>query len=110
MAEGRNYRTRVDEIERRIRQLQEQRKDLMQRQKTEERKARNHRLIQLGAVVDQAFACEVIPEVLAFYLSTAVRRDGEGQKITVAEVQREYYLRAEKRFEEHQVSVSDGEA
>lgn len=98
MAERNDYAARADEIERRIAQLQQYRRDLLTKQRAADRKARTHRLIQVGAVIDDAFGCDADPNVLAAYLQTTVRRDPEGNPITVADLQRGYYQQTADRL------------
>ena len=88
-----SYEERAAEIEEKIEQLKAQKKKMLVRQKADDRKRRTHRLISCGAVLDSAFNMEIDPDVLAAYLATQVRRDENGDPVTVAQLQRDYYKR-----------------
>lgn len=96
----RTYEERVEELEQKIAQMQAQRKELLARQKVQDRKNRTHRLIQIGAELEKAAGCEIDPEVLAVYLQTTVKRNDDGTEITVIEMQKRYYERTERRLQE----------
>lgn len=108
MAEQKSYGVRADELEKKIAQLKEYRKDLLQRQKSADRKARTHRLIQLGGMLESAFDCEVDPGVFAAYLETQVRQDQNGNKITAGEIQRNFYLKTKDRIEKEHENQGEG--
>lgn len=48
----------LDDIEKRIAQLQAQKKAIIAKEKAKDRKERNHRLIQVGALVEK-YSCEI---------------------------------------------------
>lgn len=89
----RSYQERAFEIEEKIEQLKAQKKRMLARQKEDDRKKRTHRLISCGAVLESAFDVEIDPDVLATYLATQVRKNENGDPVTVAQLQREYYKR-----------------
>ena len=96
----RTYEERAEELELKIAQMQNQRKELLAKQKAQDRKERTHRLIQIGAELEKAAGYEIDPEVLAVYLQTAVKRNDDGTEMTVIEIQKRYYERAERRLQE----------
>ena len=96
----RTYEERAEELELKIAQMQNQRKELLAKQKAQDRKARTHRLIQIGAELEKAAGYEIDPEVLAVYLQTAIKRNDDGTEMTVIEIQKRYYERAERRLQE----------
>lgn len=89
---------RAAEIDNQIMRLQERKKRLLNRQKEEERKERTHRLISCGAVLESAFGMKLDPDALAAYLGVTVRYDENGNKVSVAEIQRQYYMQTIKRL------------
>lgn len=107
MAEKKSYEERAEELELRISQLKQYRKDLIQRQRAADRKARTHRLIQNGGIIDSTFGCEVDPGVLAAYLATKVREDQEGNQITAGDIQRNFYLKTKERLEREKENQSE---
>lgn len=48
---------KLQELEKKMEQLKNRKKTLLAKQKQEERKARTHRLIQLGALSEKYFDC-----------------------------------------------------
>lgn len=107
MKKEKTYESRTADIEDQIMKLQERKKRLIQRQKEEERKARTHRLISCGAVLESSFGMEIDPDTLAAYLAVKIRHDESGNPITVADMQKQYYLQTKNRLlEENQNSES----
>lgn len=98
MKQGKTYESRTADLEDQIMKLQERKKRLIQRQKEEERKARTHRLISCGAVLESSFGMEIDPDVLVAYLSVKIRNDEAGNPITVADLQKQYYLQTKNRL------------
>lgn len=96
----RTYEERVEELEQKIAQMQNQRKELLAKQKVQDRKNRTHRLIQIGAEMEKAAGREIDPEVLAVYLQTTVKRNDDGTEVTVIDMQKRYYERTEQRLQE----------
>lgn len=92
------YEERAEELEQRIRQMQAMKKELEQKAREKNRKDRTHRLIQIGAVMEQACGEAIDPEMLAIYLSSKVR-SSNGEERTVIEIQRHHYLRTKERIE-----------
>ena len=60
MASRKTNEEKLQEVEKKLQQLQNQKKTLLQKQKQEERKARTRRLIQIGALAEKYLHCEGI--------------------------------------------------
>lgn len=110
---ARTYEERAVELEEKIAQMTALRKELLEKQKQEERRNRTHRLIQIGAVLEKAAGDEIDPEILAMYLQTKIREDKDGNPVTVIDLQRRYYKNAVERIAEEknaeEPNVSDEE-
>ncbi len=91
---------RATDIDEQIAMLKEKKKELLRRDRAKARKERTHRLVTCGAIIENAFGMEIVPDVLAMYLGAYIRKDENGNGITVGQAQAEYYRRALARYEE----------
>lgn len=87
---------KLDQLEEKIKQLQNQKKAILQREKEKERKARTKRLIQIGALFEKRFesnkySIEVIEE---FMNSISAKENGE----RATEDIKEFFVLAEERI------------
>lgn len=60
--------TKLEQLDQRIKQLENQKKAILKREKEKERKARTRRLIQMGAIAEQYFSEFETPEQFESYL------------------------------------------
>lgn len=102
---AKTYEERVEDLEQRITQMQTLRKELIAKQKVQDRKNRTHRLIQIGAVMEEGFGEEIDPEIFAAYLKTTIRKS-DGTEMTVAESQKHFYERAKDRIRNENTGTS----
>lgn len=94
MADRKSAQQRAEDIDKQIEQLRNKKKEILQREKAAERKARTHRLVQLGGILESAFGFEIDPEMLAAYLAMRLKnRDGSTSEKTVGQQQAFYYQR-----------------
>lgn len=101
----RTYEERIDELTKKLEQMQALKKELEQKARVQERKDRTHRLIQIGAVMEQACGEAIDPEMLANYLSSKVRSNN-GEERTVIEIQRHHYMRTKERIEQERAGAT----
>ena len=101
MASKKTAEEKIQELNKKLEQLQNQRKQLLAKQKQEERKARTRRLIQLGALSEKYFDCTNIePEDFEKLLKQIVATDS---------VQELLLLRKMERVESPEVNWEDEE-
>lgn len=68
---------RIADLEKKMKQLQEQKKKILAREREQERKARNHRLIEIGATVESVLGRPIEKEdlpKLKFFLESQEKR------------------------------------
>lgn len=68
---------RIADLEKKMQQLKEQKKKILAREKEQERKARNHRLIEIGATVESVLGRPIEKEdlpKLKFFLESQEKR------------------------------------
>ena len=79
---------KLQRLEEKMAQLQAQKKKIQQEAASKARKERNHRLIEIGAVMESALGEEVDPKRLSEYLS---RPNSKNSEITIGQaLNREY--------------------
>lgn len=77
----------IRELEEKQAQLEAKKKDLLSKQKVADRKARSHRLIEVGSILEKAVGIEFSSKEMRNALSEALnkKRLSNGKEITIGE-------------------------
>ncbi len=94
---------KLDQLEEKIKQLQNQKKAILMKEKEKERKARTKRLIQIGALFEKRFesnkySIEVIEE---FMNSISAKENGERANEDI----KEFFDLAEERISKNKAQI-----
>jgi len=84
---AKNLQEQIRELEEKQAQLEAKKKDLLSKQKVADRKARSHRLIEVGSILEKAVGIEFSSKEMRNALSEALnkKRLSNGKEITIGE-------------------------